>query len=363
MQNSLSFRVLRLFLLPFAALYAAITLLRNKLYDWGVLKSVSFSVPVISVGNLSTGGTGKTPHIEYLVGRLLQQQLKIATLSRGYKRRTSGFLLASAQSNALQVGDEPLQLITRFPNITVAVGENRVAAIRQIMAQQPDVAVILLDDAFQHRRVKPALSVLLTDYNRLFTRDLPLPAGRLREAASGYIRAQVIVVTKCPDDLSLAQKEDIRKELNPKPHQTLLFSYLQYGTLYSFADANKQAQLNKQTDVLLVCALANTHAITQYTRAKARSVQTLFFADHHYYTNTDVQQIHRQFTQIQSENKIILTTEKDAMRLRLLQPETDRLQLPIYCLPVEVVFSEPDALLLQQQIAQSLTLTARSADF
>lgn len=347
----------RLFLLPFAVLYAGVALLRNKLYDWGIFTSVQFNIPVISIGNLSAGGTGKTPHIEYLIKQLLQQQLTVATLSRGYKRRTSGFLLASAQSNALQIGDEPLQLKTKFPDVTVAVGENRAAAIRQIMAQQPNVAVILLDDAFQHRRVKPGLSILLTDYHHLFTQDLPLPAGRLREPACGYRRAQVIVVTKCPPQLTAAQQQAIITEINPLPHQAIFFSYLTYGNPHHISHPAQQTTLNRQTAVLLVCAIANPQPLLQYVQARAGYTETLFFADHHYFTPANLEQTSQKFHQLPATNKIILTTEKDAMRWLLLTAEPALHNLPLYYMPVNVAFFETYAHLLQQKLQQCLNNT------
>ncbi|OWY22361.1 tetraacyldisaccharide 4'-kinase [Sphingobacteriales bacterium UPWRP_1] len=345
--------LIRLLLLPLSALYAGIVLLRNKLYDWGVFSAVSFKIPVISVGNLSAGGTGKTPHIEYLVQHLRSGR-RIATLSRGYKRQTKGFIIAGKHSNALQIGDEPMQLKTKFPDVTVAVGENRAAAIGQLLRQQPPPEAILLDDAFQHRKVNPLLSILLTDYHCLFTQDLPLPAGRLREPACGYRRADIIVVTKCPPQLTAQQQQAIKIQINPLPHQIVLFSHLSYGNPYLIANPARQTLLTRQTAVLLVCAIANTKPLLQYVQAHAGYTETLFFADHHYFTPANLQEVTKRFDNMQAEDKIILTTEKDAMRWLLLKTETQYHNLPIYCLPVNVVFFEPDAPLLAQKLEECL---------
>ncbi len=190
-------------LYPVSWLYGAVVIIRNKLFDWGLFRSKSFDVPVICVGNLSVGGTGKTPHTEYLI-KLLHDKYQVAVLSRGYKRRTQGYVLATPQSTARTIGDEPYQMYTKFPSVTLAVDENRCHGIEKLLAlKKPAVDVVLLDDAFQHRYVKPGLSILLTDYHRLFCDDALLPAGRLREPVSGKNRAQIIIVTKCPQDILL----------------------------------------------------------------------------------------------------------------------------------------------------------------
>ncbi|RME96755.1 MAG: tetraacyldisaccharide 4'-kinase, partial [Bacteroidetes bacterium] len=221
----------RILLAPFSLLYGLAVSLRNAFYRAGLLKSMRFSVPVISVGNLSVGGAGKTPHIEYLI-RLLREHIQVATLSRGYSRKTRGFLTVERQHNAEQVGDEPLQFKRKFPDIGVYVAEDRAFAIPQIMAAQPDTQLILLDDAFQHRAVLPGLNILLTEYDNLFTRDYLLPAGRLREWRSAYERADVIVVSKCPPDLTQTDARRIRVEINPLPHQKIFFSYYAYQVPY-----------------------------------------------------------------------------------------------------------------------------------
>ena len=220
--------VLRLLLLPFACIYGLIIAIRGKLFDWRILPSESFPVPVISVGNLSYGGTGKTPMVEYII-RLLQKEKKIATLSRGYKRNTRGFILATNQSTFEEIGDEPLQYKTKFSNLEVAVHERRRKGIKQLMKSFPDLDLILLDDAYQHRYVKPGLSILLTDFHKLFVNDYPLPAGTLREFRSASRRADIIIITKTPSVLSPITRRRLTALLKPKAHQQLLFSYISYG--------------------------------------------------------------------------------------------------------------------------------------
>lgn len=216
-------------LYPASWLYGAAVMMRNKLFDWEVLQSKSFDIPIISVGNLAVGGTGKTPHTEYLI-KSLCNQYNVAVLSRGYKRHTKGYVLATPESTARSIGDEPYQMHQKFPSVTVAVDEKRCHGIEKLLAlQKPSIDVILLDDAFQHRYVKPGLSILLTDYHRLFCDDTLLPAGRLREPISGKNRAQIVIVTKCPQDIKPIDYNIITKRLNLYPYQQLFFSSFRYG--------------------------------------------------------------------------------------------------------------------------------------
>lgn len=218
-------------LYPVSWIYGAVVTVRNKLFDWGFLRSKSFDVPVICIGNLSVGGTGKTPHTEYLI-KLLRNSYHVAVLSRGYKRHSRGYVLATSQSTARSIGDEPYQMYTKFPSVTQAVDENRCHGIEQLLAiKEPSVEVVLLDDAFQHRYVKPGLSILLTDYHRLFCDDTLLPAGRLRESVNGKNRAQIVIVTKCPQDIKPIDYNIITKRLNLYPYQQLYFSSFRYGNL------------------------------------------------------------------------------------------------------------------------------------
>ncbi len=223
-----SFRIL---LFPFSLLYWAGIAIRNKLFDKNIFKSSSFGLPLICVGNLSVGGTGKSPMVEYLVA-LLKKKYNVATLSRGYKRKTKGYTLANESTTALEIGDEPMQFHLKFPEVPVAVGEQRLVAIPQLLHDKPATEVIILDDAFQHRSVIAGLNILLTDYNNLFTRDFYLPTGDLRDLKSSYKRAEIIIVTKCKPDLSVEEKQKLVKEIKPQPHQQLFFTAIEYGEVY-----------------------------------------------------------------------------------------------------------------------------------
>ncbi len=332
-QNAL----LKILLLPFSLLYGLGINIRNFFYRTGLLKGIVFNIPVISVGNLSIGGTGKTPHIEYLI-RLLKDYIEVATLSRGYQRKTKGYLKVQPSFNANQSGDEPLQFARKFPDVLVTVGEDRSFAIPKIMQQNPETQVILLDDAFQHLSVKPGLNILLTEYERPFTEDFLLPTGRLREWRSAYSRADVIVVSKCPFDLTEEAKEAMRKEIRPMSHQKLFFSRYDYGNPYYMLNWQQQFQLQPDWDVLVICAIANTDYLLDYLKPRVNSVKTLEFEDHHYFTSYDLGRLQDTFEKIDSDKKVIITTEKDAMRLELHKDFLVESRLPILALPVEVGF-------------------------
>ncbi|MES2620786.1 MAG: tetraacyldisaccharide 4'-kinase, partial [Bacteroidota bacterium] len=245
----------KILLYPVALVYGAVTSFRNYLYDSKALKSVRFDFPVIGVGNLSAGGTGKTPHIEYLLFQL-QYTYKVATLSRGYGRKSYGFLMADPNSSASVIGDEPRQFKMKFPDTIVTVGEDRVLSLPKILHERPDTEVILLDDAFQHRSIRAGLSVLLTEYSIRFTKDDLIPVGWLRESKGNYHRADIILVTKCPPSLSQHERAEIAAEINPFHYQRLYFSAIQYAPLYSFNDPGYRVELNKTMDVLLLCGIA-----------------------------------------------------------------------------------------------------------
>ncbi|MCB0598311.1 MAG: tetraacyldisaccharide 4'-kinase [Lewinellaceae bacterium] len=329
--------LVQILLAPFSFLYGIGVGLRNAFYSRGLLKGVEFNVPVISVGNLSVGGAGKTPHIEYLI-RLLKDYIEVATLSRGYRRKTKGFLVANARMNAEQVGDEPLQFKRKFPDILVAVSESRTFAIPKIMGDWPETQAILLDDAFQHRSVRPGLNILLTEHSRPFTRDYLLPAGRLREWRSAYERADIIVVSKCPMELGPEQKEAMIEEIKPLPHQKIYFSYYRYGKPYYIFNPGYVLELNPEMDVLLISAIANTDYLVSYLDQQANSVRILEYEDHHYFTKYDVGQLKAKFDQLESDKKAIITTEKDAMRLELHRQFLVGDRIPVFAIPVEVQF-------------------------
>jgi tetraacyldisaccharide 4'-kinase len=327
----------RILLAPFSLLYGLGVSVRDWLYRHGYLKSVRFSLPVISVGNLSVGGAGKTPHIEYLI-LLLQDYLEIATLSRGYRRKTRGYLSVANEMNAEQVGDEPLQFKRKFPAVFVAVAEERAFAIPQILSDKPDTQLVLLDDAFQHRAVDPGLNILLTPFDKPFTRDYLLPSGRLREWRSAYQRADVVIVSKCPPDLDRAAADQLQAEIAPLPHQQLYFSYYDYGAPYYLFDRRYRLKWDPEAELILFCAIAGTDYLLDYLEAQARAVHVLEFADHHYFSPGDVAGLNTSFRNLQAPKKAIITTEKDAMRLELHRDYLAKQKLPIFVLPATVRF-------------------------
>src|SRR5882724_6664674 len=241
---------IRILLFPLSLIYALIIRLRNWCYDKKILASTSFNLPIICIGNVAVGGTGKSPMVEFLV-RSLKDRFEIAVLSRGYKRKTRGYALADGSATALDIGDEPMQFHSKFPDVAIAVGEERIVAIPQLLHDRPETQAIILDDAFQHRAVKAGLNVLLTDCSNLFTRDWWLPSGDLRDAPSSYRRADIIVVTKCPEDLTDDQRRAIAIEIDPKPHQRMFFSSIRYGLPYHITRREAGA-VNEEVEVLLV---------------------------------------------------------------------------------------------------------------
>ncbi|MBS1655535.1 MAG: tetraacyldisaccharide 4'-kinase, partial [Bacteroidetes bacterium] len=263
-----SFRIL---LLPFSLLYWLVIKIRNWMYDKNIFRSASFGLPLICVGNLSVGGTGKSPMVEYLVN-VLKDKFNVTTLSRGYKRKTKGYALADENSTALDIGDEPMQFHLKFPDVPVAVGEERIEAIPQLLHDKPGTEVVILDDAFQHRAVKAGLNILLTDYNNLFTRDFFLPTGDLRDLKSGYKRAEVIVVTKCKPDLSMTEKNKIIKEIDPLPEQQIFFTAIEYGGLYNMVSQEKRT-ITSKTEVLLITGIANPRPLKKHLEEKQESYQ------------------------------------------------------------------------------------------
>ena len=295
-------------LYPVSWIYGAVVTVRNKLFDWGFLRSKSFDVPVICIGNLSVGGTGKTPHTEYLI-KLLRNSYHVAVLSRGYKRHSRGYVLATSQSTAHSIGDEPYQMYTKFPSVTLAVDENRCHGIEQLLAiKEPSVEVVLLDDAFQHRYVKPGLSILLTDYHRLFCDDTLLPAGRLRESVNGKNRAQIVIVTKCPQDIKPIDYNIITKRLNLYPYQQLYFSSFRYGNLQPVfpSVAPKADSLTNElplsalvnTDILLVTGIASPARMLEELKTYTDQIDLFSFEDHHHFNHRDMLQIKERFKRL-----------------------------------------------------------------
>jgi len=333
--------ILFILLYPLALLYGFFTAIRNRLYDIGILKSKTFEkVKTIVVGNLSVGGTGKTPHIEYLI-RLLEKNYKVATLSRGYKRKTSGFILADENSSASDIGDEPLQFKSKFPNVHVAVDSKRTRGIEKLISQENNPSVILLDDAFQHRSVKPGLSILLTDYHKLFYKDYLLPAGRLRESKSNFLRADVIVVTRTPESATMIDMRSIIKDVNMLAYQSIFFSYIKYGNLYNLHDPSKTIRPAMELfryAVIVLTGIANANHLLTFVKEYAESVTHQKFSDHHVYNEKDIDNIIKTFDAVRFENKIIITTEKDAMRLNHSSLKSLLKSIPIFVLPIEIDF-------------------------
>ena len=322
---------------PFAKVYGFAVNLRNYFFDKGWLRSEKFEIPIISIGNITTGGTGKTPHVEYLI-RLLKKQLKVAVLSRGYGRATKGYYEAQINSKSKKVGDEPLQYKRKFPDVTIAVNENRVTGINRLI-QEHSPSVILLDDAFQHRYVFPSCNVLLTGYSNPFFNDHLLPVGHLREPISGSVRADVILVTKCPPEISEEQCSDFMLKFDLKSSQKVFFSYIKYGEVISL---NHQREIDtadfKKYGVLLVCGIADPFPLVSYLHSQFQAVNKIIFPDHHSFTSGDIKLISRKFDNIAADFKIIITTEKDIMRL-----EKEPLRhLPIFYVPIEVDFIDSD---------------------
>ena len=327
----------KILLTPFALLYGAGVSLRNFFYRRGLLRSVAFDVPVISVGNLSVGGAGKTPHIEWLVRRL-NPYVNVATLSRGYKRKTRGFQEVQPGHDARHGGDEPLQFKRKFPDIYVAVSESRTYGIPEIMRRRPATQAILLDDAFQHRAVRPGLNILLTEFDHPFTDDFLLPAGRLREWRSAYRRADVLIVSKCPLTLTEADRQRFIDALQPLPHQRLFFSYYAYGQPYYIFNPRYVAHLPPDCDVLLISAIARTDYLKKHLESRVNEVFSLEYEDHHEFKPFEIGHLKKVFDNMGNEKRLILTTEKDAMRLELHRDFLLEHRLPVFAIPVEVRF-------------------------
>lgn len=325
-----SFRYL---LLPFSLIYGGIILLRNWLYNKNIFKSSSFNFPIICVGNLAVGGTGKTPMVEYLI-RLLQKNYKVATLSRGYKRKTEGFAIAGKETTALHIGDEPMQFHQKYPDVTVAVGEERLVAIPQLLHDKPETEVIILDDAFQHRAVRAGLNILLTEYKNLYTRDLMIPAGDLRDVRVSSKRADIIIITKCPT-LTEEDKENLRREINPSEKQHLFFTEIIYTKPYHLF-TKQEANISANTDILLVCGIANPKPLKELLAEQLHTYDMLRYPDHHIFHTNDLADIKRHFEKIATTDKIVLTTEKDAVRLQKFEEELK--DFPIYAVPIEHKF-------------------------
>ena len=299
-------KLIRKIAFPFVPAYYAVTSLRNRLYDLGIKKSVAFNFPVICVGNLSVGGTGKTPTIEFLIN-LLKDDYKVATLSRGYKRKTKGFLVADALSTAETLGDEPFQFYNKFKEeIVVAVCEDRLHGINLLKKKNTEIDVILLDDAFQHRSVQAGLNILLTTYSQPYYKDYVLPTGNLREPKSGAKRADIIIVTKCPEHVTTLEKQTITQAIKPEAHQSVFFSRIEYSNTIFSSESSKS--IDSLKNFTLVTGIANANTLVNHLKSKQLTFDHLNFNDHHEFSEQDVIEL--------SKKELILTTEKDFMRLK-----------------------------------------------
>ena len=332
--NAPLLRPIRILLFPFSLIYGLIIWIRNKMFDNGWLSSSTFNLPVIGIGNLTAGGTGKSPMVEFIITKFMDH-FKLAVLSRGYMRKTSGYALANPQSTALEIGDEPMQFYNKFPSVAIAVGEERIVAIPQLLHDVPETEVIILDDAFQHRYITPGLNILLTDYNNLFTRDWFLPTGDLRDLKSGYKRADVLVVTKCPPDLSEEQRYEVIEEIKPLSHQRVFFTSIHYGIPYHLFTKEKRP-LNDRTEALLISGIASPKMLKKFLADNTAAYYDMLYSDHHIFSIDDLKEIRKRFENISSSNKIIITTEKDAVRLTKFQQALN--DYPIYVLPIDMKF-------------------------
>lgn len=326
-------------LLPFSWIYGSIVRFRNWLFDIGLKKSKSFSIPIISVGNITVGGSGKTPHVEYLI-RLLHDKAKIAVLSRGYKRKSHGYVLANESTTMPEIGDEPFQMHEKFSDIYVAVDAKRARGIENLQNDEAskDVDVVLLDDAFQHRYVKPGINILLVDYHRLIIYDKMLPAGRLREPLSGKNRADIVIITKCPKDLKPMEFRVLTKAMDLYPFQKLYFTSIDYDTPKGVFE-EKQIELDKLQDyhVLLLTGIASPKQMEHDLKPMTKDITNLSFGDHHSFKGKDIDRINDAFESM-PEPRIIITTEKDAVRLRETEGLYEKVKSNMYELPIKVSF-------------------------
>ena len=325
---------------PLSFLYGLGVELRSQLFELNILKSRSFTTPVISVGNITVGGTGKTPHVEYLV-RLLSKEAKVAVLSRGYKRKTHGYLLADKDSTMRDIGDEPYQMKLKFPNIEVAVDAIRCEGIDHLIndEQTKDTDVIILDDAYQHRYVKPGINILLVDYHRLIIYDELLPSGRLREPIESKKRADIVIITKCPDSLNPIDYRVLTKAMKLYAYQSLFFTSLHYGAPYLLFGGDETRVPKKQnSDVLLLTGIASPEQMIDDVQPNVKSLKPLTFPDHHAFSPRDIEKINNAFAAMPQESRVILTTEKDAARLRNVSGLSEDVKQRLLVLPVEVKF-------------------------
>ncbi len=334
-------------LYPFSLIYGAVTGIRNFLFDRGILPQHEFSIPVICVGNITVGGTGKTPHTEYLA-ELLSKQFHVATLSRGYRRKSIGFRIASSSDNMSEIGDEPLQICKKLPDVVVAVDRDRVNGVKSLLKEKPETEVIILDDGFQHRKIIPGFTILLTDFGRLMINDHLLPYGRLRESLRNMSRADIILVTKSPENILPIQRRIIVKEINKSPYQNLYFtSFVYKEPIPVFTGPVAQGlslsqHKNNNRGILLLTGIANPLPLKEYLSEYFNEMIHISYSDHHKFSEKDIAKVSSAFNNLKSTEKFIITTEKDAVRLREFTNIAENIRSSTYYIPVGIKFLNDD---------------------
>ena len=353
-------------LLPFAWLYELGVRFRNWLFNCEILKSKEFTLPVISVGNISVGGTGKTPHTEYIV-ELLKDAYHVAVLSRGYKRKSKGYVRAEKEKTTIaEIGDEPFQMWQKYPQVTFAVDRNRCEGIEKLMEEtlQPPIGVVVLDDAFQHRYVKPDINIVLVNYYRPIFLDKLLPAGRLREPIVGINRADIVIITKCPKDITLQETREFNDGLNLRSNQDLFFTTLSYGDLYSISDKEKIIciqYLSEEDAVLLVTGIASPVPMIEELNKYTHNIHPVTFADHHTFKESDFKRIKKEFNKLPANRRMIITTEKDAARLMNHPLMDDELRSCCYVLPIKVEFLNNGKIEFDKKIQEYVRKNTRNS--
>ncbi|MDR0969713.1 MAG: tetraacyldisaccharide 4'-kinase [Lentimicrobiaceae bacterium] len=338
---------IQILLFPIAMLYKIVLLIRHQLFDWKIIRSKKFDIPIICVGNLSMGGTGKTPHVEYLI-RLLSGKYRIGVLSRGYKRKTEGFVLAQKGVTANDIGDEPMQFFKKY-DVMVAVDANRCEGVKKMLNQENAPEVIILDDAFQHRKIEAGLNILLTDYHKLYSDDYLFPVGKLRDVVSAAKRAQLIVITKSPKIFSPFFVEEVKKKLKIKSYQQLFFSYLNYQAMVPVTKAAMALKDKSIRVIILFCAIANPLPLKEYLSSICMDLIVFEYDDHHRFKKEEIESIRRKYDDTLGK-KVIITTEKDLMRL-VDTPEFEILKdTLLFYTPVEACFHNKDLITFDNQI-------------
>ena len=342
--------------------------MRNWLFDQGVLPITSFEIPLISIGNLAVGGTGKTPHTEFIIN-ILRKEWKTAMLSRGYKRISKGFILSNAESTSKTIGDEPFQIMRKFTDITVAVDEKRVRGVNKLIQNIPELELVVLDDAFQHRYIQAGLSILLTDYSNLYSKDLMLPAGSLREWKSGSKRANILIVSKCPSKLKPIDMRLIETELKPEANQLLFFSSYVYDEILPvFPDSETvKWSMNEITKskatVILVAGIVSPTPIVDELKKYSDKIETVFFEDHHNFNELDYKLLQQLFSKINASEKLILFTEKDAARIVTDSLYPENLKPLTYALPIRVEILNKQKSIFIQKIKNYVIENTRNSRF